>query len=148
MKEIRIKVNGIWLEPIWAVAGTRGSFGSCKLSFEFSPEWNGMQKRVTFFPADGTDAVALLMQNDEVIVPCEVMAHAGSAGFVIDGVGEGGEVTLTQKGELRVVDTAEPGGKEPSERTPGMLEQLRAEIAYLRGEMEKLKGQRDGIKIF
>ncbi len=148
LKEIKIAVNGIWLEPSWAVAGTRGSFGSCRLRFEFSPEWERLQKRVTFFPADGSEPVAILIKNGEVTLPCEVMAAAGSAGFVIDGVGEDGETLLTEKGELRVVDTVEPGGKEPIERTPSLLEQLRTEIASLRAEIEKLKGQRDGIKIF
>ncbi len=141
MKEIKIAVNGIWLEPSWAVAGTRGSFGSCRLRFEFSPEWERLQKRVTFFPADGSDAVEIPIENDEAVIPDEVMAHAGSAGFVIDGECDGKRI-VSGKGELRVIDTARPGGK-----APAYLE-LREELNALRAEYEKLKGQRDGIKVF
>lgn len=148
MKTIKIKANGIWLEPSWAVAGTRGSYGSCGICFELTPEWEGMQKRVTFFPADGSEAVAVLLGNNEIALPDEVMAHAGSAEFVLDGVSANGEVLVSQKGELRIIDTAEPGGREPIERTPDIIEQLRSEIAHLAAEIEKLKEKRDGIKVF
>ena len=149
MKEITVKIEHIWLEPMWAVAGTRGSFGSCRLRLSFSPEWKDMQKRVTFFPADASEPVEVLAINDEVIVPAEVMSAAGSAEYVIDGKAAGGEAIVTQKGELRVVDTASPGGRVPAERTPDIIEQLRAEIAALRAEIDELKVRKiDGIKIF
>lgn len=149
MREITVKIDRIWLNPTWAVAGTRGSFGSCKLRLKFSPEWEKMQKRVTFFPADGSEPVAVLVRNDEVLVPCEVMAAAGSAEYVIDGISEFGEAILTQKGELRVIDTALPGGREPAKITPGMIDQLRAELAALRAEIEEMKVRKnDGIEIF
>ncbi len=131
MKEIYIKVNGIWLSPDWAVAGTRGSFGMSRMNFEFSPEWEGLARRITFFPADGSDAVALIFDGDSVMIPDEVMAAAGNAGFVIDGVREGG-IFITKKGELRVVDTVSPGGREPQKRTPSDYEQLRFEIEKLK----------------
>ncbi len=131
MKEINIKVNGIWLSPDWAVAGTRGSFGSAVMVFSFSPEWDGLAKRITFFPAEGSEPVAILIGNENVRVPDEVMAAAGNAGFVIDGVCEG-EVFITKRGELRVVDTVSPGGREPQIRTPSEYEQLRAEIERLK----------------
>ncbi len=148
MKTINIKTNGIWLEPSWTVAGTRGSFGSCRICFELSPEWEGRQKRVTFFPADGSEAVEVILRNDEVTLPDEVMMHAGSAGFVIDGIGGKGDTLVSQKGELRIIDTAEPGGGKTIERTPDIIEQLRAEIAYLRAQIDRLKENRHGIEVF
>ncbi len=131
MKELNIKVNGIWLTPDWAVAGTRGSFGSAFLIFEFSPEWEGLAKRITFYPADDSVPVALLFDGGRVRVPDEVMASAGTAGFVIDGVRDG-EIFITKRGELRIVDTVLPGGREPLERTPSEYEQIRAEIKRLK----------------
>ncbi len=131
MKEIRINVDGWQIAPCWAVAGTRGSFGSCMMLFGFSPDWAGLSKRITFFPADGSDAVALLLKDRSVRVPDEVMSRAGTAEFVIDGIGVGGERMVSERGELRVVDTAEPGGREPIRLTPSEYEQLRAEIAKL-----------------
>ncbi len=131
MKEINIKVNGIWLSPPWAVAGTRGSFGAARMELEFSPEWQGLEKRITFFPADGSEPVALAVAEECICVPDEVMAAAGTAGYVIDGVREG-EIFITKRGELRVIDTASPGGREPQTRTPSEYEQLREEIRKLK----------------
>ena len=135
MKEIKLRADGIWLSPLWAVAGTRGSYGSCVLKLDFSPEWEGMRKRVTFFPADGSDAVEVPIENGEAVIPDEVMERAGTAEFVIDGECDGRKL-VTEKGELRVIDTARPGGKNPA-----YLELLR--------KYEKLKERLgDGIEIF
>lgn len=131
MKDISIFVNGIWPTPEWVVAGTRGSFGSARIGLEFSPEWDGLHKRMTFFPADGSDAVALTVEDGGVRVPDEVMAAAGTASYVIDGVREG-EIFISKRGELRVVDTVDPGGREPVTRTPSDYDRLRAELQELK----------------
>ena len=134
MKEIKLRADGIWLEPTWAVAGTRGSWGSCVLKIDFSPEWEEMRKRVTFFPADGSDAVEVWLEKDGAVIPDEVMECAGTAEFIIDGEIDGRKF-ITEKGELRVIDTARPGGKNPA-----YLELLR--------KYEKLKERLgDGIEI-
>lgn len=140
MKEINIKVDLWRLTPDWAVAGTKGSFGSCKLLFSLSPDWEGLARRITFFPAEG-EAVAVLMNENSVIIPDEVMARAGTASFVLDGVGRDGTALVSAKGELRIVDTAEPGGRKPEIRVPDELEQLRATLMALRGEVEELKAR-------
>lgn len=139
MKEIRIKANLWYLKPDWAVAGTRGSFGMSRMVFELSPDWEGLGKRITFFPADGSDAVAILLKGNSVLIPDEVMARAGTASYVIDGIGQAGETLISRRGELRIIDTAEPGGKEPTERTPSQFDQLRAEVEMLRREIYELK---------
>lgn len=139
MKEIKIKADSWRLSPCWAVAGTRSSFGMSRITFDFSPEWDELGKRVTFFPADGSEAVALIVTADSVIIPDEVMANAGTAEFVVDGEDLRGGRLVSERGELRVVDTAEPGGREPKTLTPTENEQLRAEIGFLRAEIERLK---------
>ena len=138
MKEIKIKADLWRLTPDWAVAGTRGSFGSCRLVFDLSPDWEGLARRVTFFPPDG-DAVAVIFNGNSVRVPDEVMSLAGTASYVLDGVGEDGTVLVSARGELRIVDTAAPGGREPEVRVPSEIEQMRAEICALRREVEELK---------
>ena len=148
MKTVKIRADLWRLTPMWAVAGTRGSFGSCVLSLDLSPQWRELSRRVTFFPADGSDAVCVSVTSDSVRVPDEVMARAGTAFYVIDGVSESGEVLVSARGELRVVDTADPGGREALERTPSEAEQIRAELAALRRELEELKGAKNGIEIF
>ncbi len=143
MKEIKIKVDLWRLTPDWAVAGTKGSFGSCKIVFDLSPDWESLSRRVTFFPSDGADAVAVIMQGESVRVPDEVMGRAGTASFVLDGIGAGGTALVSVRGELRIVDTAEPGGREPEERVVSETEQLRAAIHLLWSEIEKLKARAD-----
>jgi hypothetical protein len=134
MKDINIKADGIWLEPTWAVAGTRGSWGSSVMKVNFSSEWEGMRKRVTFFPSDGSDAVEVPIENNEAVIPDEVMEHAGTAEFVIDGEVDGRSL-VTQKGELRIIDTARPGGKNPL-------------LFELKEELERLKARlADGIAV-
>ncbi len=147
MKTVKIRADLWRLTPMWAVAGTRGSFGSCVLSLDLSPHWKPLSKRVTFFPADGSDAVCITVHSDGVRVPDEVMARAGTAYYVIDGVSESGEVIVSARGELRIIDTVEPGGEEALERTPTEAEQIRAELAALRRELEELKEAKNGIKV-
>ena len=142
MKEIRITADLWHLTPDWAVAGTRGSFGMTSMKFDLSTDWDRLGKRITFFPADASRAVAVIMEGDSVSVPNEVMAHAGTASFVLDGIGVSGETLISRRGELRIIDTAEPGGDEPIESTPSEIAQLRAIIEDLRAEFIKLKNER------
>ena len=148
MKSIKIRADLWRLTPMWAVAGTRGSFGSCALALDLSPNWERLSKRVTFFPADGSDAVCVIVTSSAVRIPDEVMACAGTASYVIDGISESGEVLVSARGELRIVDTAEPGGNEALEHTPSEAEQIRAELAALRRELDELKEANNGIKVF
>lgn len=139
MKKINIKADLWKLTPDWAVAGTRGSFGSCRIVFELSPDWQGMDKRITFFPVGGGEGIALFLSGNAVRVPDEVMARAGTATFVLDGIDREGNKLVSARGELRVIDTAFPGGREPMEYAPSDLDQLRIEITSLRREIEALK---------
>ncbi len=139
MKIINIKADLWRLTPDWAVAGTRGSFGSCEIVFDLSPDWQGMNKRITFFPAGEDEGVALLMSGNSVRVPDEVMARAGTAFFVLDGIDPDGQRLVSARGELRVIDTASPGGREPKEYVPSEIDQLRAALESLRREVEMLK---------
>ena len=144
MKVINIKADMWRLSPDWAVAGTRGSFGCCVLVFEFSPQWEKLFKRITFFPADKEEGIAVLMSENSVKVPDEVMSCAGTAIFVVDGVGEDGMTLVSSRGELRVVDTAYPGGREPREYTPTEIDQLRAELVSIRSEIKSLRKEVSG----
>lgn len=139
MKEIKIKADLWRLTPNWAVAGTRGSFGSCKIIFDLSRHWSDMEKRITFYPDGGEEAVSVIMNSNIVRVPDEVMMHAGTAVFVLDGIDADGNKLVSARGELRIIDTAFPGGREPKDHIPGEIDQLRAEVALLRAEIESLK---------
>lgn len=139
MKEINIKADLWKLTPDWAVAGTRGSFGSCKMVFDLSPDWEDLSKRVTFFPCGEEEGVAILMEKNSVTVPDEVMKRAGTACFVLDGIDSLGKRLVSSRGELRVIDTATPGGRDPNKYAPSEIDQLRAALESLRREVAELK---------
>lgn len=90
------------------VAGTKNSYGFETLEFEFSPEWDGLEKTVTFYPADEeASPVALLIEGEVVPIPQEVMAHAGRASFTVSGYGNG-RALVSVNGYLDVIDANDP----------------------------------------
>ena len=141
MKDIYIKTEGWHLNPDWAVAGTRGSFGCARLVFELSPEWEGLALRATFFPREG-GAVSVIMTEPRVVIPREVYCYAGNAEFVLDGVSADNVRLISARGTLRVIDTAEPGGKLAGPPCVSEIEALRIAFAELRAEIEQIKHER------
>lgn len=145
-----MRATGFRLEPDWDIAGTVGSRGMAAISFEFGEEWEGLAKRITFFPKGETSSVTVILNNDddEVVLPSEVFLHPGEATFVIDGVGEGDVRLITLRGRLRVLDTGVPGGTDPAEPTPTELEQIRAALSDLTyeldGKIDALEGGGEG----
>ena len=134
-----MRATGFRLEPDWDIAGTVGSRGMATISFEFGEEWEGLAKRITFFPKGENSPVTVILNNDddEVVLPSEVFLHPGEATFVIDGVGEGDVRLITLRGRLRVLDTGVPGGAEPAEPTPTELEQIRVALSDLAYELDE-----------
>lgn len=143
MKDIHIKVEGWRLYPDWAVAGTRGSFGCARLVFELSSEWDGLALRATFFPRDG-GAVSVIMTEPRVVIPWEVYCFAGNAEFVIDGVSADNARLISARGTLRVINTAEPGGRIAQTHCVSEIEALRIALAELRTEMKLIKNKLNG----
>ncbi len=148
MKDIYIKAEGFRLVPDWAVAGTRGSYGVSRLIFEFSDNWDGLYKTVTFFPGGREGGVKLIMNDNTAIIPPEVLSVAGNSTFVVDGFREGVKL-ISLVGRLRVVDTATPGGVDSVEPTPSELEQLRLSIGNLEKEAKEtensIRGELESI---
>ena len=90
------------------IAGTKNSYGFEDLEFEFSSEWAGLDKTVTFYPADeDASPVALMIEGSSVPIPKEVMAHAGRASFTVSGYGNG-KVLVSVNGYLDVIDANDP----------------------------------------
>ena len=107
--------------------------------FDLSPDWEDLSKRVTFFPCGEEEGVAVLMEKSSVPVPDEVMARAGTAFFVLDGIDSMGRALVSSRGELRIIETATPGGGDPIEHVPSEIDQLRAALESLRREVAELK---------
>ena len=66
-------------------AGTRGSYGNVKLTFEFSPEWDALTKKVVFHPSRGKP-IEIPYLGGEIDIPAEVMRYDGDAKYVVSGV--------------------------------------------------------------
>lgn len=66
-------------------AGTRGSYGNVKLTFEFSPEWDALTKKVVFHPSRGKP-IEVPYLGGEIDIPAEVMRYDGDAKYVVSGV--------------------------------------------------------------
>lgn len=124
---INIQADGYRLMPDWAVVGTEGSYGVSTLAFEFDKSWDGLMRRVTFYPADSAEAIEVLVNDGEVAVPAEVLASAGTAEYVLDGTRDGVRL-ISLCGRLRVLHTKEPGGGESAGATEDAYAQLVALI--------------------
>lgn len=66
-------------------AGTRGSYGNVKLTFEFSPEWDALTKKVVFHPSRGKP-IEVPYLGGEIDIPAEVMRYDGDAKYVVSGI--------------------------------------------------------------
>jgi hypothetical protein len=124
---INIQADGFRLTPDWAVVGTEGSYGVSTLAFEFDKAWDGLMRRVTFYPADGAEPIEVLVEDGEVAVPAEVLAAAGTAEYVLDGTCEGVRL-ISLCGRLRVLQTKGAGGGESAGATEDAYAQLVALI--------------------
>ena len=83
-QHMMIKVNYFSLSPRRFIAGTKNSYGVEPLIFDFSSEWAGLGKTVTFFPAEGAP-VEVVYPNAPINIPAEVMAHEGLARYTVCG---------------------------------------------------------------
>lgn len=143
-----MRATGFRLDPDWDIAGTVGSRGVASISFDFSNEWQGLAKRLTFYPKGETTGVSILMQSDdeEILLPPEAYSKPGETTFVIDGVGNNGVKLITLRGRLRILDTAPAGGGEPSEPSPTEVEQIMLALSELTDKTERLDGKLDPVE--
>lgn len=87
-----IYVNGNRMEPNRIYAGTRGSYIT-DVSFSFSGEWEGLTKKLIFYPVRGTP-VYTVYTHGTVRIPARVMRNAGISVMLISGY------TVTKDGKI------------------------------------------------
>ena len=122
---MKICVNQFNVYPKIALAGTRGSYGvDAKLEFEFGESWKDLARSVTFYPADDSGPVSVLLGDSTSLnIPCEVMNVSGQAHYVVSG-SRGNEIMISVTGILQVSETLEPASSAASEPTPSVIDQL------------------------
>ncbi len=120
---MEICVNEFAVTPKRFIAGTKGSYGFCTLDFKFSSEWNGLTKKVTFYPRDDSGAVYLLLTGDEIKIPQEVMGCEGVNKYVVSGWRDE-DVLISITGEIDVLSALSPDGVPAEEPTPDQMAQV------------------------
>ncbi len=118
---MKISVNKYTLEPETVNGGTAGSHGMEDLEFDFSPEWDGLCRTVTFFPPKSV-AKCVSFAGSTVPLPPEVTRRAGKTSFVLCGARDGAAV-ITLTGVIKVEESLIPDEAQLTENTPGALEQ-------------------------
>lgn len=84
---MKINVNGYMLSPRRFIAGTKGSYGTQKIKFVFDSRWRGLARKVIFYPADA-DPVEVVIGDEAITIPREVMAKGGLVKYTVVGHGE------------------------------------------------------------
>lgn len=118
---MKISVNKYTLEPEVVNGGTAGSHGMESLEFDFSPEWDGLCRAVTFFPPKSV-AKCVSFVGSTVPLPAEVTKRSGRTSYVLCGARDGMAV-ITLTGVIKVEESLIPDEAQITENTPGALEQ-------------------------
>lgn len=114
---MKITINNYVLFPKRFIAGTKGSYGIEKLEFLFDKKWEGLVKKVTFCPPEG-DSVTLLIDNEPVAVPYEVMSCAGLTRYHVSGYSDE-QALITVSGEIDVLSVdSDSDGENVAALTP------------------------------
>ncbi len=117
-----IKANYYSLSPRRFIAGTKNSYGVETLGFEFGPEWDGLSKTVTFYPAKGKP-VAVIYGTGPIKIPAEVMKYPGLAQFTLSGQ-RNEQSLISVTGYMDILDANDPGGDLPVTPTPSEMDQV------------------------
>ena len=148
-----INVTKYRLNPDRVFAGTRGSYGMEKLSFDFGDGWDFGSIAVTFHPQRSKPIRVPYLPGAEIDIPPEVMAHSGECRFVVSGtiIGDNGEIeqkAITLDGFVEVAHTSDDKGGNAKKLTPdehdllvaqvsGMLDEAREDVEKSAAEAEE-----------
>ena len=128
-----ISANKYELTPSSVYGGTSGSIGMEKISFAFSDDWDGLIKKVVFYPVRG-QAVEISPYSDgeEIEIPPEITRHSGEASFVVSGYLMSGNEIAKKLYSLTgtvIIDHTQNGDGVNSEKvTPDSYDRLFSEV--------------------
>ena len=144
---IEVKVNGYSISKDNTCAGAQYESNSTKLRITFGENWDGFAKTITFWNALGENPVDIQLGTNLledilvssrvyiVAIPGEAMTEAGEFNFVIQRYIDGA-VKRTVSDKLRVLTSPKAANSgEPTQPTPTIAEQLRAEMDAVLGDI-------------
>ena len=127
-----LRVEKYSIKPDNILLGTKGSYGMEKLKFEFSDDWDGLIKAVTFQPPfqrpNESQGVVVVLDGDTCDVPHEMTTTASGFGrIIVQGIKEDKcIVSLFVTAEIK--DTLTPASTPAGSPTPSEMEQVLAAL--------------------
>ena len=128
---MKISANNFSLSPIRFIAGTRGSYGIEKLEIDFSEEWNGLAKRVVFYPPR-SKAVAVIYPDSPIDIPFEVMKERGKTKYAVIGYRDEKKL-FSVSGEIDVLGTLDDTDGATYVPTPNEMAQV---MSYMQSAID------------
>ena len=136
---MQINANYYSITPSRFIAGTRGSYGMERLEISFSPEWDGLSKKVVFYPS-GEETVSVIYAGEPIYVPAEVMRVRGRSHYAIIGY-DGERKLISVTGEIDVLGALEDTDTVASYvPTPSEMEQV---LSYMNSAVESVEALRN-----
>lgn len=126
------------LSPRMSIAGTRGSYGIETINLSLSDDFDGLDVRLCFYPADGSTGVTVVYAGEPVTIPAELLSVAGWGRMTVVG-SRNGVALITLATVLQVLDTPQPADAEPMPPTPSEIEQV---YGYLQAAVETAQSVR------
>lgn len=105
-----------------------GNLETDKIKFEFSSNWDGLAKTAIFYKDEYNSYSVLIDENNEVIIPNEVLRNEGMFFFGVFGVSDE-KIKTTEVICYRVVEGAIRENRKESDPTPDIYEQILTAIS-------------------
>ncbi len=119
---MQINANYYSISPPRFIAGTKGSYGIEKLEIVFSAEWDGLIKKVLFYPPK-SDPVSVLYELGPIDIPAEVMNVRGRTKYAVIGYKDE-KILVSVSGEIDVLGTLDDTDKSAVRPTPTEIAQV------------------------
>ncbi len=135
---MQIKANYYSIYPTRFIAGTQGSHGVETLDITFSEEWEGMTKKVVFYPSEG-DPICVIYEDRPIKIPPEATNTRGKTKYAIFGYSDDKRL-ISVCGEFDVLTTLADTDNYVNAPTPDEIEQV---YAYMRESIDVAQSVRD-----
>lgn len=131
-----LKVEKERLTPSAINGGTVGSYGFNKISFQFSPEWEGLGKQIVFdIPRSASVSIVITDDGAEYDIPSEVTACSGEVPFSVIGYYEE-KALYTVTGVITMIPSSARASRPAKPPTPSEIAQV---LTYLAEAKELYK---------